>query len=214
MSSSGSILLDPYTINFVYALNSASIPEISKLMPPGVLESGGVISANGMWSTNGNSLEEQLYNLYTKSEILAKNITINNFSIDTLVQALSNPNYDLKSFKDDLKAAILTEKTEISELKTAIELVKGLFTLKDISFKTKYTAAAAAATFNLYNLDIDLISTFSFYLSKPAPGRSYTDSTPAKLTLKASGNLFTPKKETDTKDLEELLNAIAAAKKN
>lgn len=214
MSSSGSILLDPYTINFVYALNSASIPEISKLMPPGVLESGGVISANGMWSTNGNSLEEQLYNLYTKSEILAKNITINNFSIDTLVQALSNPNYDLKSFKDDLKAAILTEKTEISELKTAIELVKGLFTLKDISFKTKYTAAAAAATFNLYNLDIDLISTFSFYLSKPAPGRSYTDSTPAKLTLKASGNLFTPKKETDTKDLEELLNAIAAARKN
>lgn len=60
ISSSGSILLDPYTINFVYALNSASIPKIIKLMPPGIIESGGVISANGMWSTNGNSLEEQL----------------------------------------------------------------------------------------------------------------------------------------------------------
>ena len=77
-------------------------------MPPGYWKVVGVINANGMWSTNGNSLEEQLYNLYTKSEILAKNITINNFSIDTIVQAVSNPNYDLKkSFKDDLKAAIL-----------------------------------------------------------------------------------------------------------
>lgn len=214
MSSSGSILLDPYTINFVYALNSASIPEISKFMPPGVIESGGVISANGMWSTNGNSLEEQLYNLYTKSEILAKNITINNFSIDNLIQAVSNSNYNLKSFKDDLKAAILTEKTDISELKAAVELVKGLFSLKDVTFKTKYTAAAASATFNLYNLDIDLISVFSFYLSKPAPGRSYTDSTPTKLTLKAIGNLFAPKKEADTKELEDLLNTIATAKKN
>ncbi|MBM5802311.1 MAG: hypothetical protein FJ077_16165 [Cyanobacteria bacterium K_DeepCast_35m_m2_023] len=183
-------------------------------MPPGVIESGGVISANGMWSTNGNSLEEQLYNLYTKSEILAKNITINNFSIDNLIQAVSNSNYNLKSFKDDLKAAILTEKTDISELKAAVEFVKGLFSLKDVTFKTKYTAAAASATFNLYNLDIDLISVFSFYLSKPAPGRSYTDSTPTKLTLKAIGNLFAPKKEADTKELEDLLNTIATAKKN
>jgi hypothetical protein len=214
MSSSGSILLDPYTINFVYALNSAIIPEISKFMPAGVLDSGGVISANGMWSTNGNSLEEQLYNLYTKSDILAKNITINNFSIDNLIQAVSSPNYNLKSFKDDLKEAILTEKTEISELKAAVELVKGLFTLKDIGFKTKYTAAAASASFNLYNLDIDLISVFSFYLSQPAPGRSYTDSTPAKIALKATGNLFAPKKEADTKELEDLLSAIVAAKKN
>jgi hypothetical protein len=86
--------------------------------------------------------------------------------------------------------------------------------LKDIGFKTKYTAAAASASFNLYNLDIDLISVFSFYLSKPAPGRSYTDSTPAKIALKATGNLFAPKKEADTKELEDLLSAIVAAKKN
>jgi hypothetical protein len=167
-----------------------------------------------MWSTNGNSLEEQLYNLYTKSDILAKNITINNFSIDNLIQAISSPNYNLKSFKDDLKEAILTEKTEISELKAAVELVKVLFTLKDIGFKTKYTAASASASFNLYNLDIDLISVLSFYLSKPAPGRSYTGSTPAKIALKATGNLFAPKKEADTKELEDLLSAIVAAKKN
>jgi biopolymer transport protein ExbD len=55
---------------------------------------------------------------------------------------------------------------------------------------------------------------FSFYLSKPAPGRSYADSTPAKIALKATGNLFAPKKEADTKELEDLLSAIVAAKKN
>ena len=32
--------------------------------------------------------------------------------------------------------------------------------------------------------------------------------------LKATGNLFAPKKEADTKELEDLLSAIVAAKKN
>ena len=214
LSSSGSVLLDPYTINFVYAINSAIIPEIAKLMPLGLLESGGVISASGMWSTNGNSLEEQLYNLYTKSDIVTKDITISNFSIDDIVKAAGASDYNIKTFKDDIKQALLTGKTEISELKAAVELTKGLFALKNVAFKTKYTSGAASVSFNLYDLNMDLSSVFSFYLTKPTYGRNYTDYATAKLTIKATGNLLTPKKEADTKEFEDLLNAAATVKKN
>ncbi|MFK7967681.1 MAG: AsmA-like C-terminal region-containing protein [Rickettsiaceae bacterium] len=213
MYSTGSVLLDPYTINFVYALNSAIIPEIAKLMPSGFLETGGVISTSGMWSTNGDSLEEQLYNLYTKSNIITKDITVSNFSIDNIVKAAAAPDYNIKAFKDDMKKALLTGKTEISELKADIELTKGLFDFQNMTFKTKYTAGAAAARFNLYNLNIDLSSVFSFYLSKPTYGRSYKDYATATLTVKATGNLLTPKKEADTKEFEDLLNAIMTVKK-
>ena len=214
ISSSGSVLLDPYTLNFVYSLNSAIISEIAKLMPPRILESGGVISANGMWSTNGNSLEEQLYNLYTKSNIVTKDITISNFSIDNIVKVTSGTGYNIKSFKDDMKQALLTGKTEISELKAAVELTKGLFNLNQIEFKTKYTAGVASANFNLYNLNIDLSSVFLFYLSKPVDGRSSTDNATTKFALKVTGNLLNPKKEADTKEFEDLLKAASMPKKN
>mgnify|MGYP001457305221 CR=1 FL=1 len=112
-----------------------------------------------------------------------------------------------------MKKALLTGKTEISELKADIELTKGLFDFQNMTFKTKYTAGAAAARFNLYNLNIDLSSVFAFYLSKPTYGRSYKDYATATLTVKATGNLLTPKKEADTKEFEDLLNAIMTVKK-
>ncbi len=212
--SSGSILLDPYTINFVYALNSAIVAEIAKLTPPGMFETTGVISAGGMWSTNGDSLEEQLYNLYTKSNIFAKDITISNFSIDNFVQIASAPDYNVKSFQDDLKQALLTGQTSISEIKSDLELTKGLLSLSKVEFKTKYTSGAASANFNLYNLNIDLVSVLSFYLSKPTDGRNYTDYAAVKLPLKVTGNLLIPKKEADPKHLEDFLNSIAKKTKN
>jgi hypothetical protein len=211
MISSGSILLEPYTFNFVYALNSASISEIAKFLPTGMIQSGGAISASGMWSTNGNKLEELLYNLYTKSTVVTKDIQISEISLDDMVQAAGASNYNTKSFKDDMKQALLTGKTSISDLKAAMELSKGVFNLSQIDFKTKYTAGAASASFNLYDFNLDLTSVFSFYLAKPSGGRSYTDYTPVKLGIKVSGNFLTPKKEADTKAFEEALEAAKKA---
>lgn len=208
MVSSGSILLEPYTINFVYALNSANLTEISKLMPTGTLESGGGISASGMWSTNGKTLEELLYNLYTKSTIVTKDIKISNFSIDNIVQAASAPNYNTKNFPDDMKKALLTGTTDVNDLKTNIELSKGIFNLQQIAFKTKYTSGMASATFNLYDSNLELSSVFSFFLAKPTAGRSYTDYSPVKLSVTASGNILTPKKEADTKAFEEAMQGV------
>lgn len=207
MQSSGSILLEPYTLNFVYALNSARIPQIAKLMPPGFVSSGGVLSASGMWSTNGEKLDEQLYNLYTKSNIVTKDITVSNISIDDFIQLLGVPNYNIANFSTDLKNALLTGKTDISDLKTSLELSKGIFKMPNLAFKTKYSAGSGSAIFDLYKFNLDSSSIFSFYLAKPKYGRSFTDYAPIKMTIKATGNLLSPKKEADTKELVELLNS-------
>jgi hypothetical protein len=207
LQSSGSILLDPYTLNFVYALNSAHVDEIAKLLPENMLESGGVISASGMLSTRGDKLDAQLYNLYTKSNLLAKAITIQDFSVDDLIVELSRENYDLSNFKEDLKKALLTNKTEISDLKTSIELTKGVVTLSDLAFKTKYSAAVGSAVLNIYDFTVDANTILSFYLAKPQHGRSYTDYAPAKIRVDIKGNIFSPKKTANTVDLEELLKA-------
>jgi len=207
MQSSGSILLDPYTLNFVYALNSVHIGEVAKLLPQGMLESGGFLSASGMWSTRGDELKEQLYNLYTRSNVVTKDIVLQNFSIDDLIQAMGAVNYNILSLKEDIKKAMLTQKTQISDLKTNVELSKGVFTLSSLAFKTKYSAASGSALFNLYDFNVDASTIFSFYLAKPKYGRSTTDYAPVKMTVTASGNLLSPKKTADTKELEEILKA-------
>lgn len=207
MQSLGSVLLEPYTLNFVYSLNSARIPEIAKLMPVGFINSNGVLSASGMWSTNGNRLEEQLYNLYTKSEVITKDITLSNISIDDFIQLIGIPNYNIANFSTDLKNALLTGKTDIADLKTSLELSKGVFKMPDIAFKTKYSAGSASAIFDLYKFNIDAKSIFSFYLAQPKYGRSFTDYAPIKVTIDATGDLFSPKKDADTKELFELLKS-------
>jgi hypothetical protein len=205
MQSSGSALLEPYTLNFVYALNSAQVKEIAKLLPKGMLSSGGLFSASGMWSTNGDKLNEQLYNLYTKSNVVTKDITLSSLSIDNLIQEMGVANYDVTAFQSDLKKALLTGETEISDLKTSVQLSKGIFKLPSITFKTKYSAGSGAATFNIYDFNIDSSAIFSFYLAKQKHGRSVVDYAPSKMTVTAKGNLFSPKKESDTKELETIL---------
>ncbi len=207
LQSSGSILLQPYTLNFVYALNSAQIEQISKLLPKEMINSGGVISASGMWSTNGEKLDEQLYNLYTKSNIVTKDTTVNNFSIDNFIQVLGDPNYNIGLFDDDLNKTLLLDKTQMSDLQASVELSKGIFTLPSMAFKTKYSIGQGVATFNLYDFNLDVSSIFSFYLAKPKYGRSVTDYAPAKMSVTAKGNFFNPKKEAKTEDLKEVLKA-------
>lgn len=206
LTSSGSVLLDPYTINFVYALNSASVDEISKILPDGMINKEGFVSLNGMWSTNGNSLEEQLYNLYTKSNFVGKDLVLSNFSIDDMIETLNTPRYNINNLKDDVKKALLTGNTAINQIKTSIELSKGMINLEQMELQTKYSTGGASAIINIYDFTINLSAIFSYYVNKSSPGKAYLDKTATSMTVNATGSLFTPKKEADTKLLEELLN--------
>lgn len=206
MQSSGSILLEPLTLNFVYAINSVSIGAISKLIPPGYINSKGAISLSGMWTSNGNSVEELLYNLYTKSSMITKDITVDNFSYDNLIEKANTPEYTIEKLQADLKSALLTGTTNIEDMKSDLELSKGILRLPNIKFKTKYTSGTASATINIYDFSINLDSIFSFMIA-PNPLRIYrrVDYIPAKITLKAIGNIFTPKKEADISELEKII---------
>ena len=95
----------------------------------------------------------------------------------------------------------------MSDLQASVELSKGIFTLPSMAFKTKYSIGQGAATFNLYDFNLDISSIFSFYLAKPKYGRSVTDYAPAKMSVTAKGNFFNPKKEAKTEDLKEVLKA-------
>lgn len=205
--SAGSILLDPYTITLVYALNSANVESITNLLPNDLIKSGGAISASGMVTTNGNNINELLYNLYTKSLIITKDITVRNFSIDNLIQKLTAKNYNPENFKDDVKSSLLTGDTQIDDLKsTDVELSKGLIKMPSITFKTKYTSGAASANINIYDFSLNLNSIFSFFFAKQTPGRNVVNYSPSKITVKATGSIFSPKKEAITNEFEEFLN--------
>ncbi|MCZ6909125.1 MAG: hypothetical protein O7C55_05530 [Rickettsia endosymbiont of Ixodes persulcatus] len=54
---SGSILLEPYSINFVYALNTMDLDKVSALMPKIFTASSGEVSISGSLGTNGNTLQ-------------------------------------------------------------------------------------------------------------------------------------------------------------
>jgi hypothetical protein len=205
LTSSGSILLQPYTLNFVYALNSANIKEIANILPDGVYNGDGFVSIRGMLSTNGNDLNSLLYNLYTKSNFIAKDTVINNFSIDDIVQMASMADYDSNNFKSDIKKALLTGTTKVKEMKSDLELSKGVLTLPLITFTTQNTSAAASATMNIYDFKLDISSKFSFYLASQDAGRNFVDYKPTNLTVTTLGSFFAPNKEADTTDFEQAL---------
>ena len=191
---SGSILLMPFTLNFVYGLNSIDISMLNNILGDGY--NTGVLSANGMWATKGSTINELFYNFYVKSNILAKNIYINNFSIDQLISKINNPSFDLNNLDKEVKKSLITGQTEINEFKTNFELIKGLISMKETEFTTKFASAVASTVINLYESTIYSISSFSFLLGKSV--RNAIDSYQTiNLPVKVSGNMFSSKKETD-----------------
>ncbi|MDG1437133.1 MAG: AsmA-like C-terminal region-containing protein [Rickettsiaceae bacterium] len=167
VQSSGSILLNPYTFNFVYSASNIHVLEIAKLLPRNMLYSGGLLSASGMWSTNGDTLDKLLYNLYTRSKIVSKGLTVQNFSIDNLIEDVGSEGFSIKDLNDSVKKAMLTGETEISDLKTDLEFSKGVANLSSIVLTTKYSSATASALFDLYKFSLDGSAIFSFYFDKP-----------------------------------------------
>lgn len=212
LQTSGSMLLSPYSFNFVYSLNSADISELSKLLPANLLNSGGKISASGIWSTNGEQLSELLYNLNVKGTILAQGMTINNFSLDEFIQKITDLKYDTTSFQDDLNKMLLTGSTWVSDFKTELDLAKGVATMQPVIFKTRYTSSLGKATFNLYDFGIDANADFMFYIRKSKAGTMIIDNVPVKLGVKVKGDYFSPQKESDTVELLQLLQQIRVQK--
>ncbi len=205
LNSSGSILLAPYTINMVYALNSAYIEDISKLLPEGLINKDGKISVSGMLSTNGEKIEDQLYNLYIKANVIMKGAVLGNISLDDFIEKTRDPKYDLTALNDDLNKMLLTGNTLITDLKTDFELIKGLAIIQPIIFKTKYASSSGSAKINLYNFNVDANSSFLFLIGKLRQNLALVDYVPATIDLKAKGEYFALKKEAESSKLIDIL---------
>ncbi len=203
----GSILLDPYTITLVYALNSIDLSQLSKLLPDSInyLQTGAA-SMNGTFSTNGTNYPEFLYNSDSKSNILLKDIVITNFAVDDLIEKVRQINYDPDRLADDLNSSLDSGETKISDFSSNFSLNKGVVFLDKMTFNTKYAAGSAALAFNIYDFTLELSSLMSFYL--PAgniPPGSSTDNLPTDLKFKITGTVFEPKKIFDSINLEKIL---------
>ncbi|WP_425364032.1 AsmA-like C-terminal region-containing protein [Candidatus Tisiphia endosymbiont of Hybos culiciformis] len=207
LTAEGNILLDPYTLNFVYALNSIDLAQLSNILPKGLLNNYGGMSINGTIATNGDNLKKLLYELNTQSEFVVKNAKISNLSIDSFIEKVNNKDYDLKYLKEDLAHAMYQGQTELDSLRGNVQLKNGIVTIKDVVFNTKYSGGSASLAVNLYNWDMVLSSILSFYIadSKPNLSDSNNKNTPINLKIQTSGTMFEPIKTLDETELTKAL---------
>ncbi|MCC8398976.1 MAG: AsmA-like C-terminal region-containing protein [Rickettsia endosymbiont of Platyusa sonomae] len=207
LAAEGNILLDPYTLNFVYALNSIDLAQLSNIFPKGLLNNYGGMSINGTLATNGDSLKKLLYELSTQSEFVIKNAKISNFSIDSFIEKVNNKDYNLKYLKEDLAHAVYQGQTELDSLRGNIQLKNGIVTIKDVVFNTKYTSGSASLAVNVYNWDMTLSSILSFYIAdlKLNLNDSSNQNTPVNLKIKTSGTMLDPIKTLDDTELTKAL---------
>ncbi len=209
LKAAGNILLDPYTLNFVYGLNSINLAQLSKFLPQGFLDTYGGISLNGSLTTTGDSLEALLYNLTNESEFIVKQAKINNLSLDKLVEKINNKNYTLDYLKNDLASAISEGTTEIGNLRGNLSLKNGIATFKNILFNTKYISGTTFCAINIYNLGFTLTSILSFYINNeemPQIGEAQK-TLPVNVRLNAHGNIFNPIKTIDDIELKKFFDS-------
>ena len=212
LQGSGNILLDPYSLNFVYALNTIDLDKASALLPKIFAASEGEISISGSFSTNGNTLQNQLYNLTSKLQFAINVITVNNFNIDSFIQKINNYDYNASNLDKDINSAITTGQQRITGVSGNIDLQKGIALLKDINFVTQYSTGAASFAVNIYNFDMDSSNVLSFYIPSSLV-KSDTKNTSSNadksvlsnLSLRVQGNMSAPKKTFDSSELKKLL---------
>lgn len=205
LTMAGSVLLEPLTLNFSYALNAANLSKISAALPKNLLTLDGLVSNNGVFSTNGDSLEKLLYNLYNKSSLIAKGVVLNNFSIDQFIEKINNESYDANNLSYDVDKMLLTDNTTIIDLKSDVLLSKGVLDLTPMSFKTNLSSQTGNLKLNIYDYSLDGDLAVNFYILhkrkfKPA---SYQ---PLVVDLKASGDIMNLSRKITADKIAEVIN--------
>lgn len=205
--ASGSLRMDAMNLNLAYAYNDFNIKALSRIIPFNIFGmQDGWMSMNGMLSTNGNNNAELLYNLYTKSAFIAKNVIWNNFDIDGLVKHTSSSSYEKKNLPKDAKLFMSSPKTKMKLLDGEVELDKGVFRIFDIDFETEKSKGVSDLQFNMYDTTITANTNFIFR-SKAA--NIYDPRVDVKFPIKVTGKLGQTKKDFDFKEFDKYLDRKA-----
>ena len=202
LKGAGNIVLKPFSINLVYALNSIDLAKLSVALPKGWLDTYGGFSIHGSLSTTGDSPEKLLYELNSNSEFLIKNAKLNNFSVDELVGKINTVTYNKDSLQKDLDQAIMQGKTELLNMQGKLQLKNVIINIKEALYNTQYTTGSAAAAINIYNFEMALTSILTFYV------KDFNSSKNDTITIKVNsmGSIFAPKKTIDATELQKILD--------
>jgi hypothetical protein len=205
LTMAGSVLLEPLTLNFSYALNAANLSKISDALPKNLLKLDGLVSTNGVFSTNGDSLEKLLYNLYNKSSLIAKGVVLNNFSIDQFIEKINNENYDVNNLSYDIDKMLLTDNTTITDLKSELLLSKGMLDMTSVAFQTKLTSQTGNLKFNIYDYSLGADLSVDFYILHKRKFKPVSYH-PVNIQLNASGDIMNLSRKITTDKITEVIN--------
>lgn len=205
LTMAGSVLLEPLTLNFSYALNAANLSKISNTLPKNLLTLDGLVSTNGVFSTNGDSLEKLLYNLYIKSSLIAKGVVLNNFSIDQFIEKINNENYDANNLSYDVDKMLLTDSTTITDFKSDLLLSKGIIDMTSIAFKTNLTAQTGDLKFNIYDYNIGGNFSMDFYILHKRKFKPVSYQ-PLNTQLNLTGDIMNLSRKITTDKITEVIN--------
>lgn len=197
--SAGSLKLDKMTLNLSYAYNNFNLKKFSSVFPLQIFGiRDGQASANGVISTYGESLEGLLYNLHGKTSFQGRQFKLDNLSIDTFAEKISNLQYDSKALLKDKDIMLRGQKGTLRVVDGDISLAQGTFKLSDLDFQTTRSVAKGDALYNIYDSKMGLNLDYLFNIrSRYGAGRQ------VKVGYKASGQVLKPEKSVNLSDVEE-----------
>lgn len=193
-NGAGSLLIEPYILNFVYSLNSVSLEKFSKVLPQYFRVHDGVASVNGTIFTKGKTIEELLYNLYVKSTLVAKGIKISNLDIDNLVSRINTVDFATHP-QEDLTRFLSTGNTVFDKITTDLDLINGILSFRNTKCTTQLTNCTSESRINIYNFAINSALLFAFNADQ------ISKNDPLYLKLNLGGTIFNTNKTLDNKDL-------------
>lgn len=191
--SNGSMSIEPFSINIGYAMNDFLWDDINNYYFNKYFPFSGRFSIGGQISTIGNSLEEWLYNLKSKSNFVSNNVKLKGINVDGLIDKLREDNYNIGNLDQDIKEFTDTGDTDINGFKGFIEMNRGIINFGDIMYNTEKSSASAAGAINIYDSSIIFDSLYSFIIPKQMRYGQINDSS-VNLGINFSGALFDSQK--------------------
>ncbi len=154
----------PLNANLAYVYNGIDVSRVSSIFSSSVGLTG-IANSVGTISTNGDSAEALLYNLYMKSKFIATDLQVNGCNIDAFIKKLNDLQYNPKDMNKDFDLALSSSSMKLSNITGDYGIDSGILSFKNIALTTPLASSTFALDYNVYNQDLNLSSLWSFYFS-------------------------------------------------